>query len=91
MIASNLLTAIPVVPSNIGGYEIAMSGLFVAFGLDVNQAATLALTSHALVMLCVACMGLVALWRTRLPWPSRDLLGKVSMIQKLPSENVRSA
>ncbi len=61
-VAANLITAVPITPSNIGAYEVAITEVLKALGVEAGTAAGFAIAAHALTILWIAGAGLVAMW-----------------------------
>jgi uncharacterized protein (TIRG00374 family) len=62
MITANLITAIPVTPSNIGAYEVAVTELLKALGVDAGVAGGFAIAAHIFNILWITAVGFVAMW-----------------------------
>ncbi|HLB23532.1 MAG TPA: lysylphosphatidylglycerol synthase transmembrane domain-containing protein [Dehalococcoidia bacterium] len=62
MVAANLITAVPVTPSNIGAYEVAITELLKALGVDAGAAAGFAIAAHVFNILWITAAGFVAMW-----------------------------
>jgi uncharacterized protein (TIRG00374 family) len=66
MVTANMIVAMPVAPSNIGPYEVAMTEVVVLLGVESSLAGGFAIGSHLLNILWVGANGLVAVWLMRL-------------------------
>lgn len=66
VVTANMIVAMPIAPSNIGPYEVAMTEVAVLLGVDSAQAGGFAIGSHLLNILWVAVGGVIALWLMRL-------------------------
>lgn len=62
MIAANMIVSMPIAPSNIGPYEIAVAEVMVALGADRAQAGGFAIGSHLIVIAWTTVWGLVSMW-----------------------------
>ncbi len=62
MIAANMIVSMPIVPSNIGPYEIAVAEVVVALGADRGLAGGFAIGSHLMVIAWTTVWGLVSMW-----------------------------
>jgi uncharacterized protein (TIRG00374 family) len=61
-VAANLISAVPIAPSNIGAYEVAMAELMQALGVDEGAAGGFAIATHALNIAWVTVAGFAAMW-----------------------------
>lgn len=66
MVADNLVSAVPIAPSNIGPYEVAMTELFKALGVAAGTAGGFAIAAHSLNILWISAAGLLAMWAMKL-------------------------
>jgi glycosyltransferase 2 family protein len=66
MVVANVVTAVPVTPSNIGAYEVAMTEVVVALGVGAGTAGGFAVASHAFNILWVGALGIIAMQALRL-------------------------
>jgi uncharacterized protein (TIRG00374 family) len=62
MIAANMIVAMPVAPSNIGPYEIAVAEVVVALGADRSVAGGFSIGSHLIIIAWTTVWGYVAMW-----------------------------
>ena len=62
MVVANMISAVPLVPSNIGAYEVAVAESLKALGIDAGQAGALAIASHIFNILWITGAGFVAMW-----------------------------
>ncbi len=62
MITANMIVAMPVAPSNVGPYEVAVAAVLVLLGVGSAQAGAYAVGSHLLNIIWVGLSGLVAMW-----------------------------
>lgn len=62
MVAANLITAVPITPSNIGAYEVAITELLKALGVDAGAAAGFAIAAHVFNIFWISAAGFVAMW-----------------------------
>jgi uncharacterized membrane protein YbhN (UPF0104 family) len=66
MVAANLISAVPIAPENIGPYEIAITELLKALGVEPGVAAGFAIASHMFNILWVSVAGAISIWALRL-------------------------
>lgn len=66
MVADNLVSSVPIAPSNIGPYEVAMSELLKALGVGVGAAGGFAIAAHSLNILWITVAGFIAMWAMKL-------------------------
>jgi uncharacterized membrane protein YbhN (UPF0104 family) len=62
MITANMIVSMPVVPSNIGPYELATQEVVAALGVARPLAGAYAIGTHLLNILWVGISGLIAMW-----------------------------
>lgn len=62
MVAANVISAVPVAPSNIGPYEVAVTELLKALGVGAGLAGGFAIASHILNILWITGAGAIAVW-----------------------------
>jgi hypothetical protein len=62
MVAANLISAVPIAPSNIGAYEVAIAELTQALGVDHGTAGGFAIATHVLNIGWITVAGFVAMW-----------------------------
>jgi hypothetical protein len=62
MVAANLISAVPIAPSNIGPYEVAVAELAQALGVEHGVAGGFAIATHVLNILWITGAGFVAMW-----------------------------
>ena len=62
MITANMIVSMPVVPSNIGPYELATQEVVAALGVARPLAGAYAIGTHLLNILWVGFSGLIAMW-----------------------------
>ena len=60
MVTANMIVAMPVAPSNIGPYEVAVAGVTVLLGVESALAGGYAIGSHLLIIAWVGVTGLLA-------------------------------
>ncbi|RLI85465.1 MAG: dolichol-P-glucose synthetase [Archaeoglobales archaeon] len=58
---ANIVKAFPITPGGIGTYEVAMTGTFVAFGLNPSNSFTIALIDHAIKNTVTLVVGYLSL------------------------------
>ena len=66
MISANLVSAVPITPSNIGAYEVAITELLKALGVEPAAAAGFAIAAHAFNILWISAVGFTSMWALRL-------------------------
>jgi len=62
MVVANMVGAIPITPSNIGPYEVAVAEVVALLGVDASLAGGYAIGTHLLSIVWVVATGLVAMW-----------------------------
>jgi uncharacterized protein (TIRG00374 family) len=62
MVAANLISAVPVAPSNIGAYEVAIAELMQALGVAEGTAGGFAIATHALNIAWITAAGVIAMF-----------------------------
>lgn len=62
MVTANMIVAMPLAPSNIGPYEVAVAEVVTLLGVDSAVAGGYAIGTHLLNILWVTVTGLVAMW-----------------------------
>lgn len=68
MVVANMVGAIPITPSNIGPYEVAVAEVAVLLGVDASLAGGYAIGTHLLSIVWIVASGLVAMWLLGLAW-----------------------
>lgn len=66
MIAANVISAVPVAPSNIGAYEVAVTELLKALGIVAGTAGGFAIATHVFNIAWITVAGAIAMWALRL-------------------------
>jgi uncharacterized protein (TIRG00374 family) len=61
-VAANLIVAVPITPTSIGLYEVALQEVVALFGVDRSLATGYAIGTHVFTSLWIAATGLVATW-----------------------------
>lgn len=87
MVADNLVSSVPIAPSNIGPYEVAMSELLKALGVGVGAAGGFAIAAHSLNILWITVAGFAAMWAMKLTLNDVFSLGRGAR----PAETEQSA
>lgn len=87
MIAANLVSAVPVTPSNIGAYEVAITELLKALGVEPAAAAGFAIAAHAFNIIWISAVGFASMWALRLTM--NDVFSLRSRPQAEPSTAIR--
>jgi len=62
MITANMIVAMPLAPSNVGPYEVAVAAVLVLLGVENAQAGAYAVGSHLINIAWVGLSGLVTMW-----------------------------
>ncbi len=62
MVAANLISAVPITPSNIGAYEVAVTELLIALGVEPAAAAGFAIAAHAVNIILISITGFTSMW-----------------------------
>jgi uncharacterized protein (TIRG00374 family) len=62
MVAANMISSIPVTPSNIGAYEVAVTELMKTLGVDAGVAGGFAIAAHVFNILWITAAGFGAMW-----------------------------
>lgn len=62
MIAANMVISIPLAPSNVGPYEVAVAEVVAVLGVARSVAGGYAIATHILNILWVTVTGLIAMW-----------------------------
>lgn len=62
MITANMIVAMPLAPSNVGPYEVAVAAVVSLLGADVAEAAAFAVGSHLLLIVWMGVTGVAATW-----------------------------
>ena len=65
-VAANMATAIPLTPWNVGPYELVVSELLIALGVDRGAVSQYAVGSHVLLVSWITLTGLIAMFAMRL-------------------------
>jgi len=66
MVGANMISSVPITPSNIGTYEVAVTELLKALGVDAGDAGGFAIASHVFNILWITGAGFIAMWALRL-------------------------
>src|SRR5439155_4350604 len=66
VVTATIVVSIPVTPAGLGVFELAITGLLVAFGVSESQAAAFAIFSHVMLALPYICCGPIAALALRL-------------------------
>jgi len=75
MIAANMISAVPVAPSNIGAYEVAITELTKALGVAAGPAGAFAIAAHIFNIASITVVGVVSLYALKLNWSDVFSLG----------------
>jgi hypothetical protein len=66
MVAANMISAVPVSPSNIGAYEVAVAELLKALGVAAGAAGAFAIATHLFNIVWITVAGFIAMWALKL-------------------------
>ncbi|MGQ9571738.1 MAG: lysylphosphatidylglycerol synthase transmembrane domain-containing protein [Dehalococcoidia bacterium] len=66
MIGANLVVSLPLTPTSIGIYEVAVQEVVALFGVDRALAAGYAIGTHVFISIWIGATGLLAIWRLNL-------------------------
>ena len=66
VVTATIVVSIPITPAGLGVFELAITGLMVAFGVDEAQAAAFAIFSHVMLAFPYICAGPIAALALRL-------------------------
>jgi uncharacterized protein (TIRG00374 family) len=61
-VAANMIVALPITPSSLGAYEVALQEVIALFGVDRSLAAGYAIGAHLFMSLWIVVTGLLAAW-----------------------------
>jgi uncharacterized membrane protein YbhN (UPF0104 family) len=62
MIGANMVVSLPLTPTSIGVYEVAVQEVVALFGVDRTLAAGYAIGTHVFISIWIGLTGLVAIW-----------------------------
>jgi uncharacterized protein (TIRG00374 family) len=66
MIGANLVVSLPLTPTSIGVYEVALLEVVALFGVDRTLAAGYAIGTHVFISIWIGLTGLIAIWMLNL-------------------------
>lgn len=66
MVSANMISSVPITPSNIGAYEVAITELLKALGIAAGVAGGFAIAAHILNILWITVAGFIAMWALKL-------------------------
>jgi len=66
VVTATIVVSIPITPAGLGVFELAITGLLVAFGVGETEAAAFAIFSHVMLALPYICVGPIAALALRL-------------------------
>lgn len=75
MVAANMVSSVPVTPSNIGAYEVAITELVKALGVSAGLAGGFAIAAHVFNIVWITMAGFVAMWSLKLTFADVFSLG----------------
>ena len=61
-VAANMIVAVPITPTSLGLYEVALQEVIALFGVERSLAAGYAIGTHVFISLWIAATGLLAAW-----------------------------
>jgi uncharacterized membrane protein YbhN (UPF0104 family) len=95
MVAANMISSVPITPSNIGAYEVAITELTKALGVDAGVAGGFAIAAHVFNIVWITGAGFIAMWALGLSWddvfsfgrkaPDVASAGEATKIARAPS------
>ena len=62
MITANMIVSVPITPTSLGVYEVALQEVIALFGVDRSLAAGYAIGTHLFISLWIVATGLLAAW-----------------------------
>ena len=62
MIGANMVVSLPLTPTSIGVYEVALLEVVALFGVDRSLAASYAIGTHVFISIWIGLTGLMAIW-----------------------------
>jgi glycosyltransferase 2 family protein len=86
MVAANMISSVPITPSNIGTFEVAVAELTTALGVDHGVAGGFAIATHIFNILWITGAGFVAMWSLGLAPADVFSLGKRGTAVARPDE-----
>ncbi len=66
MIGANMVVSLPLTPTSIGVYEVALAEVVALFGVDRSLAAGYAIGTHVFISIWIGLTGLIAIWMLNL-------------------------
>jgi hypothetical protein len=66
MVVANMISSLPIAPSNIGAYEVAVTETLKALGIDAGVAGGFAIAAHIFNILWITVIGFGAMWWLKL-------------------------
>jgi uncharacterized membrane protein YbhN (UPF0104 family) len=78
MVAANMISSVPITPSNIGAYEVAITELTKALGVDAGVAGGFAIAAHVFNIVWITGAGFIAMWALGLSWDDVFSFGRKS-------------
>ncbi len=76
MVVANMISSVPIAPSNIGPYEVAVTELLKALGIEAGVAGGFAIAAHVFNILWITVAGATAMWMLGLGLPDVFSLGR---------------
>ena len=83
MIGANLIVSLPLAPTSIGIYEVALQEIIVLFGVERTLATGYAIGTHVFISLWIAATGLMAIWMLKLRF------GDIFYLRRAPEDAQR--
>lgn len=62
MVAANMISSVPITPSNIGTYELAVAELVKALGVGAGDAVAFAIATHIFNIVWITAAGFISMW-----------------------------
>jgi uncharacterized protein (TIRG00374 family) len=75
MVVANMISSVPVAPSNIGAYEVAVAETMKALGVEAGVAGGFAIAVHIFNIAWITIMGAIAMWWLKLRFSDVFSLG----------------
>ncbi|MEX2245493.1 MAG: lysylphosphatidylglycerol synthase transmembrane domain-containing protein [Dehalococcoidia bacterium] len=76
MVVANVISSVPIAPSNIGAYEVAVAEVLQALGVAEGLAGGFAIATHMFNILWITAAGFIAMWAMGLSFEDVFSLGR---------------
>jgi uncharacterized protein (TIRG00374 family) len=86
MIAANMISSLPVAPSNIGAYEVAITELLKALGVAAGAAGAFAIAAHMFNIVAITVVGIASVYALRLTFADVFTFGPTSSQRRTAEE-----